>query len=72
MSPTQVLGILSLALGVLVSGARFSVGTQEADPADPAGSPTAIHPHEGGRVYLGQSLAALAWGSSEFIDTVKN
>ncbi len=61
MSPTRFLGILALALGVLVSGATFSVGAQEADPADPAGSPTAIDPHQAARVYLGQSLAALAW-----------
>ncbi len=61
MSPTRFLGILALALGVLVSGAASSAGAQEADPADAAGSPTAIDPHEAGRVYLGQSLAALAW-----------
>jgi hypothetical protein len=61
VSPTQVLGMLALALGVLVSGAASGVGAQEADPADRVGSPTAIDPHEAGRVYLGQSLAALAW-----------
>jgi hypothetical protein len=61
VSPTQFLGILALALGVLMSGAASGVGAQEADPADPVGSSAAIDPHEAGRVYLGQSLAALAW-----------
>jgi hypothetical protein len=61
VSPTRFLGTLALALGVLVSGAAPSVGAQEADPAAPAGSPTAVEPNEAGRVYLGQSLAALAW-----------
>jgi len=61
VSPTHFLGTLALTLGVLVSGAAPSVGAQEVDLADPAGSSAAIEPHDAGRVYLGQSLAALAW-----------
>jgi len=62
MTPAWRLRMVALVLGVLASGAALSASAQDADPRTVVTEPVLGDRAETARAYLGQSLAALAWG----------